>query len=319
MEVSFPYLNWTLNIKSYFTVFGFEIRFYSICICFGMFLCAALAMLESRKNKFSEDTVADIMLITIPCSVIGARAYYVLCNWDYYKGNWSEILNVRNGGLAVYGGIILTVFCTYLMCYIRKIPFDALTDYAFIYIPVGQAIGRWGNFFNQEAFGTTTKLPWGMTSDAVKGYLKAYCPTLDPNMPVHPTFLYESVLNLILFAILHEVRKRSKFRYETTSVYLIGYGIIRFFLEGMRTDSLYIGNTGIRTSQLLSAILVIAGLSIIAYSRYAELERRELPAKCFVDKTAAQAEKTYQKSLEENNETTEADEDKEGKKVSKAK
>lgn len=301
-EVSFPGLGWTFKISSIaFTIFGRDIRWYGIIICFGMILCAAIAMLESRKNKFSEDTVADIMLITIPCSIIGARAYYVIFEWDYFKGNISRIFDLQSGGLAVYGGIILTILGVYIMCVIRNIPFDALTDYAIIYIPLGQAIGRWGNFFNQEAFGTTTTLPWGMTSSEVRDYLSYYCPTLDSNMPVHPTFLYESLCTLSLFFILHYIRKRSKFRYETTASYMIGYGIVRFFIEGLRTDSLYIGHTNVRTSQLLSIILVLAGFIIIIYSHYAELNRRELPEKCFVDKTAAQAEKTYQKSLEEIN------------------
>ncbi len=288
-EVSFPGLGWHFNINNVLFSFGsVEVYWYSILICGGMLLCAILAMLDSKKNHFSEDTVADIMLITIPCAIIGARAYYVICEWDYYKGDIHKILDVRSGGLAVYGGIILTVIGLFVFAKIKKIPFDVLLDYGLAYVPLGQAIGRWGNFFNQEAFGTTTTLPWGMTSAKVQTYLQHNCPNLDSSMPVHPTFLYESLCSITLFFIIRCVRRKCKYRYEVTSLYLIGYGIARFFIEGLRTDSLYIGDTGIRTSQLLSLILVLVGLGTVVYVRYNQLERNELPESCFTVKTAAQ-------------------------------
>lgn len=304
-EVKFPGLGWSFNIDNVmFHIGSTEIYWYSICVCGGMLICAILAMLESRKNRFSEDVVADIMLVTIPCAIVGARAYYVLCEWDYYKGNIHRILDIRGGGLAVYGGIILTVIGLFIMCRVRKIPFDSMMDFGLLYVPLGQAIGRWGNFFNQEAFGTTTNLPWGMTSAKVSEYLTLNCPNLDPNMPVHPTFFYESCCNLILFFILRQVRKKSTHRYETASLYLVGYGIIRFFVEGLRTDSLYIGHTGIRTSQLLSAILVVVGLAVIFYSHYADLERNYLPEHFFTVKIAPASGKSASHSKSTNNKQT---------------
>jgi len=213
---------------------------------------------DSKKNNFPEPLVYDTMLVSIPCAIIGARLYYVFCNWEYYSADLSRIFDTRSGGLAVYGGIIGAFLGCGIMCAVRKIPYTSLADYCIVYIPLGQAIGRWGNFFNQEAFGTTTDLPWGMTSTSVEAYLKSNCPTLDSTMPVHPTFLYESIADLIIFIVLYNVRKRSKHALETTCTYCVLYGLARFFIEGLRTDSLYIGSTSIRTSQLLSAILVFS-------------------------------------------------------------
>lgn len=282
VDVSFPGLGWTFHVGSVaFKIGGFEIYWYGLIISLGMILCVALAVRHSKANKFSSDLVYDIILVSLPSAIIGARLYYVVCEWDYYSRDLSRIFDTRSGGLAVYGGIAGAFIGAYIMLRIRKIPFSTCSDYCIPYIPLGQAIGRRGNFFNQEAFGTTTKLPWGMTSDPIRHYLASNCPNLDPNMPVHPTFLYESIWDLIMFFILLKVRKHSKRPYETTCVYMIGYGIVRFLIEGLRTDSLYIAHTNVRTSQLLSMILVFFGLIYIIYARYNETKRVLLPAKCF--------------------------------------
>jgi len=285
VEVSFPGLGFHLNVSPVaFRIGSVEIYWYGLIIAIAMIVCVGLGLKHAKANKFSSDLVYDIMIVAIPGAIVGARLYYVLCEWDYYSQDLSRIFDTRSGGLAVYGGIIGAYLAGFIMLRIRKIPFTTCADYCIVYVPLGQAIGRWGNFFNQEAFGTTTTLPWGMTSQTVSDYLSRNCPNLDSSMPVHPTFLYESLINLALFFVLLWVRKHSKYAFETTSVYMIIYGVARFFLEGLRTDSLYLGNTNIRTSQLLSLILVLAGLIYIAVAQYKDFERQPLPERLFETK-----------------------------------
>lgn len=284
-EVSFPKLGIHFNVDSVaFKIFGIEVYWYGVIIALGILLCVTLAMKHCKDNRFSTDLVADTILVALPAAIVGARLYYVICEWDSYKNDLKSIFDTRSGGLAVYGGIIAALIAIFVMCKIRKIPFSAILDYGIPYLPLGQAIGRWGNFFNQEAFGTTTTLPWGMTSEKVQAYLRVYCKDLDSSMPVHPTFLYESLVNLALFFILLFVRKRSKHNYEATCVYLVVYGFARFFIEGLRTDSLFIGNTAIRTSQLLSFILMVVGLVYIFYANVKNVERTYIPEKFLVPK-----------------------------------
>lgn len=290
VEVSFPGFGWTFNVSSVaFKIGNFAVYWYGLIIALGMILCVAIALRHAKENKFSQDLIYDILLVSLPSALIGARLYYVICEWDYYSKDIGRIFDTRSGGLAVYGGIAGAFIGAFIMLRIRKIPYSTCADYCIPYIPLGQAIGRWGNFFNQEAFGTTTHLPWGMTSETVRRYIQANCPNLNPNTPVHPTFLYESLWDLAMFFILLKVRKRSKRPFETTCVYMIGYGFVRFLIEGLRTDSLYIGHTNIRTSQLLSMILVFFGLIYIIYVRYKETERLPLPAKCFEGEKAREA------------------------------
>ena len=283
--IRFPFLGITIEVDPVaFSIGSFEVYWYGLLIGLGMLLCGVLAVKQAKANKFSEDLVYDVLLVSLPSAIIGARLYYVFCEWNYYSQNLSRIFDTRSGGLAVYGGVIGAFLGTFIMTKIRKIPFSTVADYCVVYIPLGQAIGRWGNFFNQECFGTTTTLPWGMTSDKISSYLAANCPDLDPSMPVHPTFLYESLCTLTLFVVLLIVREASTRRWDTTCVYMILYGIVRFFIEGLRTDSLYIGSTGIRTSQLLSLILVFAGFAVVLVSHLKEWERLPLPEKVFKKK-----------------------------------
>lgn len=282
-EVRFPFIGITIQVDPVaFRIGSFEVYWYGILIAAAMILCGLLAVRQAKSNKFSEDLVYDVLLVSLPSAIIGARLYYVFCEWSYYSQDIRRIFDTRSGGLAVYGGIIGAVLGAYIMCRIRKLPFSTVLDYCIIYIPLGQAIGRWGNFFNQEAFGTTTTLPWGMTSSKISHYLETYCPDLDPSMPVHPTFLYESLCTTAIFLILLlVVRPNSERRFDTTSVYMVLYGLARFFIEGLRTDSLYLGTTGIRTSQLLSLILVFGGLALILVSHLKEWERIPLPENAF--------------------------------------
>lgn len=292
-EIRFPFIGITVTVDPVaFRIGSFEVYWYGILIAAAMILCGLLAVKQAKNNKFSEDLVYDVLLVSLPSAIIGARLYYVFCEWSYYSQDIRRIFDTRSGGLAVYGGIIGAVLGTYIMCRIRKLPFSTVLDYCIIYIPLGQAIGRWGNFFNQEAFGTTTTLPWGMTSQRISSYLAANCPDLDPSMPVHPTFLYESLCTITIFLLLMIlVRPNSTHRYETTSVYMVLYGFARFFIESLRTDSLYLGSTNIRTSQLLSLILVFAGLIIILVSHLKDWERLELPESAFAKREEKKSSK----------------------------
>lgn len=287
-EVSFPGLGITVNIDQVaFSIFGIEVYWYGVLISLGMVLCVVLGMLHSKKNKFSSDLVFDVILVSLPCAIVGARLYYVLSEWEMYSGDLIKIFDTRSGGLAVYGGILGAFIGTLIMCKIRKIPFSAVVDFCVVYIPLGQAIGRWGNFFNQECFGTTTTLPWGMKSSEVESYLRLYFPDLDSTMAVHPTFFYEFLATITIFFILLYVRKYSKHAFESMAVYMILYGVARFFIEGLRTDSLYIGDTGIRTSQLFSAVLVVSGVIYLVVAYKKNIKRvyisEELMNKTFLD------------------------------------
>ena len=287
-EVSFPGLGITVNIDQVaFSIFGIEVYWYGVLISLGMVLCVVLGMLHSKKNKFSSDLVFDVILVSLPCAIVGARLYYVLSEWEMYSGDLIKIFDTRSGGLAVYGGVLGAFIGTLIMCKIRKIPFSAVVDFCVVYIPLGQAIGRWGNFFNQECFGTTTTLPWGMKSSEVESYLRLYFPDLDSTMAVHPTFFYEFLATITIFFILLYVRKYSKHAFESMAVYMILYGVARFFIEGLRTDSLYIGDTGIRTSQLFSAVLVVSGVIYLVVAYKKNIKRvyisEELMNKTFLD------------------------------------
>src|SRR5574344_1327135 len=287
-EVSFPGLGITVNIDQVaFSIFGIEVYWYGLLISLGMVLCVVLGMLHSNKTKFSSDLVFDVILVSLPCAIVGARLYYVLSEWEMYSGDLIKIFDTRSGGLAVYGGVLGAFIGTLIMCKIRKIPFSAVVDFCVVYIPLGQAIGRWGNFFNQECFGTTTTLPWGMKSSEVESYLRLYFPDLDSTMAVHPTFFYEFLATITIFFILLYVRKYSKHAFESMAVYMILYGVARFFIEGLRTDSLYIGDTGIRTSQLFSAVLVVSGVIYLVVAYKKNIKRvyisEELMNKTFLD------------------------------------
>lgn len=282
VEVKFPGMGININVNPVaFTLGSIEVYWYGLLIALALVLAVVLAVKQAKSLKFPEGLVYDTILMIIPCAIIGARAYFVACNWDFYKQDLKAIFDLRSGGLAIYGGVILVFIGGIVMCRVRNIPFRELADYCIVYLPLGQAIGRWGNFFNQECFGTTTTLPWGMTSSTVEQYLSMYCPTLVSTMPVHPTFLYESLADLAIFFILLYIRKHSKISFETSCAYFALYGTARFFIEGLRTDSLYLGHTSIRISQLLSLIFVVAALLYIAYARAKRFEKRPFPAKLY--------------------------------------
>ncbi|MHB8962320.1 MAG: prolipoprotein diacylglyceryl transferase [Saccharofermentanales bacterium] len=262
-NVSFPGLgihDITIN-RVAFSLFGIEVYWYGLLIATAVIAGLLMAYRAAPKFGVKPDTVLDTMIALVPMMIIFARLYYVVFSWDEFKDNPVNILNLRTGGLAYYGGVIGGILAMLLISRIRHVKISRLMDLMVVYVPLGQGIGRWGNFFNQEAFGSNTTLPWGMISNGTSEYLSR-TGTGDPLLPVHPTFLYEFIANMIIFAILIYVRKRSSRPFVTTLTYLLSYGLVRFFVESIRTDSLYVGNTSIRVSMILSA--VIFGASLIA-------------------------------------------------------
>lgn len=249
-----------------FSIGGYEVHWYGIIIAFGFALAVLYGGRMAYKWKMSLDGMTDVLIWGTLFGIVCARAYYVFFEWDYYSAHPNEIIAIWNGGIAIYGGIIGALIGGYIGCKIGKIDFRNLLDLGALGLLIGQGIGRWGNFFNQEAFGANTETApfrmWSVkirdTLEATQGDLLLKGMDVNPNAPVHPTFLYESVWCIILFIVLHiVVTKHRKFKGEVFILYGIGYGLERMVVEGLRTDSLYIGNTTIRVSQLLSAIIVV--------------------------------------------------------------
>ena len=265
--ISCPMLgNLTLNPPSYFTLFGRPIYFYGVLIGLGFILGILYCAKRAPRFGLKEDDVYDVVLWLIPCSILGARLYYVLFRLDYYLQHMDEFFAVWNGGLAIYGGVIAGMLVVCLVARRKKIPVPALLDCLCYGLLIGQIIGRWGNFMNREAFGAETEIFCRMGLTAPDG----------TTVYVHPTFLYESLWNLgvLLFLIRFEKRGRRKFDGQCITLYFLLYGIGRFWIEGLRTDSLYIGSTGIRVSQALSAALVIAA-AVILIARHRKGYREE--------------------------------------------
>ncbi len=269
VTVSFPNMGLNFDIpREAFKVFGMPIYWYGIIIALAFFICVIWAMRDSRKFDLVPETVIDLMLFAAPIAIICARLYFVIFSWENYKYDLKQIFNIRNGGLAILGGIIGAVITAYFVARYKKIPAFKFFDFAIPYVALGQAIGRWGNFFNQEAFGTNTSLPWGMTSPTIRAYLQNMQNSgfnINPDLPVHPTFLYESLWDVAVFIFLLWMRRKKKFDGEVFCMYFITYGIGRAVIEGLRTDSLMLGS--LRVSQLLSIIFIILFSIIVIYKR----------------------------------------------------
>lgn len=228
-----------------FEIFGISIRWYGILIGTGMLLGAYLAMREAKRLGLEEEKLLDALIVALPAAIIGARLYYVLFNLDAYD-SILDAINIRSGGLAIHGGVIAAVGAFWIYAKVKKMDFWKWLDITAPSIILGQAIGRWGNFINQEAHGGPTDLPWGIMVNGQK---------------VHPTFLYESIGNFIIFFILYKMRKHKKFDGQIIAWYMILYSAIRFFIEGMRTDSLYFGE--FRVAQLISLLLIGLGVLLL--------------------------------------------------------
>lgn len=268
MNIQFPGL-WglELEIRNWaFKVFGLKIYWYGIIIALAFLVAVLLAVRSSRKYDIEPDSILDLVLFAAPAAIICARLYYVIFSWNQYKDNLVGIFDTRNGGLAIYGGVIGAIVVAWLYTKKKKMSFLHVMDFAAPYIVLGQGIGRWGNFINQEAFGTMTNLPWRMNGTIPNEYLTNLQYGLDlSKWGVHPTFLYESLWDIAIFLFLIFYRRKKKFEGEVLYLYLIMYGAGRFFIEGLRTDSLMLGS--FRVSQLLSLLLVLMFTSLLIYMR----------------------------------------------------
>lgn len=261
------------SILADFEVFGhqFTIHWYGAIIAFGFLLAVLFGGRRAYVWKMSLDKMIDVLIYGTVFGIIGARLYYVFSEWGQYKNDLSEIPKIWNGGLAIYGGLIGGIAAAFVVCKVRKMNFYNLLDIASMSFLLAQGIGRWGNFANQEAFGVNTDMPWGMTSSKVKYYIMTHQATfaekgitVDPEKYVHPTFLYESIWCILGFVILYIICiKARKFSGQIGLCYGVWYGLERMIVEGLRTDSLYIGSTTIRVSQLLSAVLAAVCLTLL--------------------------------------------------------
>ena len=260
-EISFQ----VSSILAQFNLFGHEmtIRWYGAIIAFGFLLAVLFGGRRAYVWKMSIDKMIDVLIYGTIFGIIGARLYYVVSEWGYYGKHLAEIPQIWNGGLAIYGGIIGGIAAAFVVCKVRKMNFYNLLDIASMSLLLAQGIGRWGNFTNQEAFGTNTDMPWGMTSEKVQSYIISHQAVfaergfeVSADQYVHPTFLYESLWCLLGFVLLYIIcLKARKFSGQLFLCYGIWYGLERAIVEGLRTDSLYIAGTNIRVSQALSAVL----------------------------------------------------------------
>lgn len=232
-----------------FTIFGIDVMWYGVLMAIGMIFGTLIALKEAKRVDIKEDNILDLAIIAIPSGLVGARLYYVIFNWEYYFSNPLQILNFRGGGMAIHGALIGGILAGYLFSKRRKLSFLKLADTVILGMPLAQSIGRWGNFINKEAHGGPTNLPWGIIVDGVK---------------VHPTFLYESIWDLCIFIFLFIFRKNKSYEGEIIVLYAILYSLGRFFIEGLRTDSLMIGP--LRMAQVISLIGIIGGTIIHLYS-----------------------------------------------------
>lgn len=276
-DLSFVNLGITIqNLPNHITVFGFPIAFYGIIIGLGMLAGMAVAFSDARRRGQDPEVYLDFAIYAIFFSILGARLYYVIFSWKDYKDNLLEILNLRAGGLAIYGGVIGAVLTLIVFTKVRKQSFFSMADSGVLGLITGQIIGRWGNFFNCEAFGGYTENLFAMrikkslvAPAMISQQLKAH--EIVENgvayIQVHPTFFYESVWNLCVLAFMLWYRKHKRFEGEMLWIYFLGYGLGRVWIEGLRTDQLKLPGTGLAVSQLLSAILVVASAGVICYRR----------------------------------------------------
>ena len=265
-EIVFPKLGIDLHVNSTaFSIGGLDIQWYGILITLGLVLAMIYAFTQVKKYGLNPDRVLDCIIGGIIGGVVGARAYYVLLNWSDYAGDWKSIFNIRGGGLAIYGGIIGGAITVLVLSRVKRIPTLVMLDNAAMGVLIGQILGRWGNFMNREAHGSVTDSFFKMGLVDAAGKVTYY----------HPTFLYESVWNLVGFLGLHFYCKKRKFDGEVFLLYVAWYGLGRAWIEGLRTDSLYLFSTGIRVSQLVAAVSFLAAAGIIAWVLLKKKPRRE--------------------------------------------
>ncbi len=274
-DIRFPHMGIEIeNLGKSIFIGDFSIAYYGIIISLGMLCGYLMAVFQAKRTGQDKEMYLDLALWDIVFAVIGARLYYVIFSWDYYSQNPGEILNIRGGGLAIYGGVIAGVITTFVFSKIRQVPFLRLADTACTGLLVGQIMGRWGNFFNREAFGGYTDSLFAMQirmSDVNTSYItdELYNNVVSYNgidyIQVHPAFLYESVWNICVLAVILVFTKHRKYDGQLFLIYLLGYSAGRVWIEGLRTDQLVLFGTGIAVSQLLSGILAVIAATVLIY------------------------------------------------------
>ncbi len=267
-DIAFPGLGiYLTDVPKNFTIFGFTIAWYGVIIGIGMVLAFLLITHVAKKQGLNPDDFYDVGIYILIFGILGARLYYVIFSWDYYKDNLLSVFNLRQGGLAIYGGVIAGFLTMYLYCRKKKKSMQRMGDVAVLGVLVGQIMGRWGNFMNRECFGgysdglLAMRLPLAaVRSGEVTEEMRANMAENVNYIQVHPTFLYESMYNLVLLGVILLCQKKKGFDGEVMLWYLGGYGIGRFFIEGMRTDQLLLPGTGIAVSQMLGLLLFVFAL-----------------------------------------------------------
>lgn len=277
MEINFPNLGIYLDhVGKNISIFGFSIAYYGIVIVTGMMIAIWIAQREAKRTGQNPEQYLDLAMIGIAAGILGARIYYVIFAWDYYKDDLLSIFNIRQGGLAIYGGIIGACIAVVIYSRKKKQNFSLLMDTASMSIVFGQIMGRWGNFFNREAFGDYTNNLFAMQlpvsavrANEITQKMWDHVVTVNgvEYIQVHPTFLYESLWNVSVLLFLFWFRKRKKFNGEVFLMYLIGYGLGRSWIEGLRTDQLLLPVVGLPVSQLLSGCLVVGCTILVVWKR----------------------------------------------------
>ena len=267
-DIAFPHLGIYLrNVPRSFSIFGFSIAFYGVIIGLGIFCGILLAAHIAKKEQLNPDLIWDFAIYAIIFSIIGARIYYVIFRWDLYQDDLLSIFNTRKGGLAIYGAVIAAFITLWVYCRVKKQKFLQIADICVPALVLGQIIGRWGNFMNRAVFGeyTDSLLAMRLPIDAVRSSdisesIASHIIEGTNYIQVHPTFLYEGLWNLALLLFMLVYRQHKKFQGEMWLLYLGGYGLGRAWIEGIRTDTLFIPHTTIAVSQVLAAVLFVAAL-----------------------------------------------------------
>ncbi len=275
-SISFPMLgDWSIDPSPYFSIGPLTIHWYGVIIATGFLLAVIYCSRRAKEFGLTSDNVFDVILLGVPMAIVGARIYFCVFHWDLFADNPISVLYIWQGGLGMYGVIAGAILATVIYCRWKKLSLLAFLDMVCFGFLIGQTLGRWGNFMNREAFGYETDIFCRMVLTLPSGV----------SFSVHPTFLYESVWNLIGFTFMHFwSKKHRRFDGQMFLIYLAWYGFGRMFIEGLRTDSLYLWGTGIRVSQLVSFILLLASTAILLYNRFV---RRPDPENMFVNRQKA--------------------------------